>query len=124
LSNITQRKPQLNQKIYLTKPFEVFSVEKYTIINEIIKKIKSKLFHQIGDAEYLALEYVKAIKTKGVAIQCNIQSVHAKTPKASLLIFKFLINFKLHYINYCKDKKVNLLLQLSCNSLISCNGSI
>ena len=62
-------------------------------------------------------EYEYAIKTKGVAIQCIIQSAHAKIPKVSELIFKYLINFNLLLIYFCKHKHVYLLLQPSCNKI-------
>jgi len=49
-------------------------------INEIVKKIKSMLFHHIGDASQPSLQHVCAINISGVTRQCTTQSILAIAP--------------------------------------------
>tara|TARA_B100001059_G_C17750369_1_gene536811 strand:+ start:45 stop:215 length:171 start_codon:yes stop_codon:yes gene_type:complete len=49
-------------------------------INEIVKKIKSILFHHIGDASHPSLQQVWAININGVTKQCTRHSILAMAP--------------------------------------------
>jgi hypothetical protein len=49
-------------------------------INEIVKKIKSILFHQVGAASQPSLQQVCAINISGVTRQCTKQSILAIAP--------------------------------------------
>ena len=49
-------------------------------INEIVKNIKSILFHQVGAESHPSLQQVCAINISGVTRQCTTQSILAMAP--------------------------------------------
>ena len=65
------------------KGFDVFWVERFTAINEIARKTKSKLFHQNGLEAQPPAAQECTMKSKGVAIQWSKHSVLASAPTVS-----------------------------------------
>jgi hypothetical protein len=52
-------------------------------INEIVKNIKSILFHQVGAASQPSLQHVCAINISGVTRQCTTHNMLAMAPSES-----------------------------------------